>query len=81
MIGLGEEKEEIVETLKDLKNVEIDVVTIGQYLQPTKKHHFVQKYYTPEEFDEFKKIGEDIGIQRILSGPLVRSSYHASEVL
>lgn len=81
MIGLGEEKEEIVETLKDLKNVEIDVVTIGQYLQPTKKHHFVQKYYTPEEFDEFKKIGKDIGIQHILSGPLVRSSYHASEVL
>lgn len=81
MIGLGEEKEEIVETLKDLKNVEIDVVTIGQYLQPTKKHHFVQKYYTPEEFDEFKKIGKDIGIQHILSGPLVRSSYRASEVL
>lgn len=81
MIGLGEEKEEIVETLKDLKNVEIDIVTIGQYLQPTKKHHFVQKYYTPEEFDEFKKIGEENGIQHILSGPLVRSSYHASEVL
>ncbi len=81
MIGLGEEKDEIVETLRDLKNVEVDVVTIGQYLQPTKKHHFVQKYYTPEEFDEFKKIGEDIGIQHILSGPLVRSSYHASEVL
>jgi len=81
MIGLGEEKDEIAETLRDLKNVEVDVITIGQYLQPTKKHHFVQKYYTPEEFDEFKKIGEDIGIQHILSGPLVRSSYHASEVL
>jgi lipoic acid synthetase len=81
MIGLGEEKDEIVETLRDLKNVQVDVVTIGQYLQPTKKHHVVQKYYTPEEFDEFKKIGEDIGIQHILSGPLVRSSYHASEVL
>lgn len=81
MLGLGEKKEEIVQTLKDLKDVNVDVVTIGQYLQPTKKHHFVQKYYTPEEFDEFKKIGEDIGIKYVISGPLVRSSYNAAEVL
>ena len=81
MVGLGEEKQEIIQTLKDLNATGIDVVTIGQYLQPTKKHHFVQKYYTPEEFDEFRKLGEDIGINHILSGPLVRSSYHASEIL
>lgn len=81
MVGLGEEKEEIAKTLNDLKNVNIDIVTIGQYLQPTKKNLFVQKYYTPEEFDEFKKIGEDIGIKHVISGPLVRSSYHASEIL
>jgi lipoic acid synthetase len=81
MLGLGEEKQEIIQTIKDLNTTGVDVVTIGQYLQPTKKHHFVQKYYTPEEFDEFRKLGEDIGINHVLSGPLVRSSYHASEIL
>lgn len=81
MLGLGEDKEEIIQTLKDLKVVGVDVVTIGQYLQPTRKHHFVQRYYTPEEFDEFRKLGEDIGIKHVLSGPLVRSSYHAGEIL
>ncbi len=81
MLGLGEDKEEIIQTLKDLKVVGVDVVTIGQYLQPARKHHFVQRYYTPEEFDEFRKLGEDIGIKHVLSGPLVRSSYHASEIL
>lgn len=81
MVGLGEEKEEIAKTLNDLKNVNVDIVTIGQYLQPTKKNLFVQKYYTPEEFDEFKKIGEDIGIKHVISGPLVRSSYHAGDIL
>ncbi len=81
MVGLGEEQEEIIQTLKDLKGANVDIVTLGQYLQPTKRHHFVQKYYLPEEFNEFKKIGEDIGIKHVVSGPLVRSSYHASEVL
>jgi len=80
MLGLGEEKQEIIQTLKDLNATGIDVVTIGQYLQPTKKHHFVQKYYTPKEFDEFRDLGEDIGIKHILSGPLIRSSYHADEI-
>ncbi len=81
MVGFGEKIEEIVQTLKDLKATSIDIVTIGQYLQPTKKHHFVQKYYTPEEFDEFKRIGEDLGIHHVISGPLVRSSYHADEMV
>lgn len=81
MLGLGENEEEIKETLKDLKNVGVDIVTIGQYLQPTKRHITVQKYYTPEEFKKIKEIGESMGVKFIFSGPLVRSSYHASEIL
>ncbi len=81
MLGLGEKEEEIKEALKDLKNAGVDIVTIGQYLQPTKRHISVQKYYTPEEFKKFKEIGESMGIKYIFSGPLVRSSYHASEIL
>jgi lipoic acid synthetase len=80
MVGLGEEENEIIETLADLQKTGVDVITIGQYLQPTKKHHFVQKYYTPEQFARLKKTGEDIGIKHVISGPLVRSSYHASEI-
>ena len=80
MLGLGEDKEEIIQTLKDLNAVGVDIVTIGQYLQPTRKHHFVQKYYTPKEFDEVRDLGEEIGIKHVLSGPLVRSSYHADEI-
>jgi lipoic acid synthetase len=80
MIGLGEEKQEIIETLTDLHANGVDIVTIGQYLQPTKKHHFVQKYYTPEEFAEFKDLGEKMGFKHVISGPLVRSSYRASEI-
>ena len=80
MVGLGEEIQEIVKTLADLRKADIDIITIGQYLQPTKKHHSVQKYYTPEEFEYLKKSGEDMSIKHVLSGPLVRSSYHASEL-
>lgn len=81
MVGLGEEEKEIVQILEDLRGTNVDIVTIGQYLQPTKRHHVVQKYYTPEEFNRFKEIGEEMGIKHVLSGPLVRSSYHASEIL
>lgn len=80
MLGLGEKRSEVIETLKELKESGVDIITIGQYLQPTKKHHYVQKYYTPEEFDEFKKIGEEFGVKYVISGPLVRSSYHAAEI-
>jgi len=80
MVGLGEEEREIIQTLEDLKDTQVDIVTIGQYLQPTRRHHFVQKYYTPDEFNKLKKIGIDIGIRHMVSGPLVRSSYHASDV-
>ncbi|MEO0216486.1 MAG: lipoyl synthase, partial [candidate division WOR-3 bacterium] len=81
MLGLGEEENEIIETLRDLKNARVDIVTIGQYLQPTRRHIVVKKYYTPVEFNKFKKIGEEMGIKYVISGPLVRSSYHASEVI
>ncbi|MGB7055859.1 MAG: lipoyl synthase [bacterium] len=81
MVGLSEEKEEITETLRDLKEVGVDIVTIGQYLQPTRKHIPVQKYYSPAEFAELKRVGQDIGIKYVISGPLVRSSYHAAEIL
>ena len=81
MVGLGEENEDIAETLRDLKKDGVDIVTIGQYLQPTKKHIPVQKYYSPAEFAELKRVGQDIGIKYVISGPLVRSSYHAAEIL
>jgi lipoic acid synthetase len=80
MIGLGEEQEEIVATLRDLQKIGVDIVTIGQYLQPTRKHIPVQKYYSPTDFAAYKKAGQDIGIEHMISGPLVRSSYHASDI-
>ncbi len=79
MIGLGETSEEIIETMDDLRANNVDIMTIGQYLQPTKKHLKVLKYYTPEEFAEFKQIALEKGFSHCESGPLVRSSYHADE--
>lgn len=79
MIGLGETKEEIIETMDDLRAHDVDIMTIGQYLQPTKKHLKVKKYYTPEEFAELKEIAMTKGFSHCESGPLVRSSYHADE--
>ncbi|MCK5391647.1 MAG: lipoyl synthase [Deltaproteobacteria bacterium] len=80
MVGLGEEIEEILETLHDLKNAGCDIVTIGQYLQPTIDHLPVSKFYHPLEFDSLKAYGENIiGIPHIEAGPLVRSSYHAEK--
>lgn len=79
MVGLGETTEEIIQTMRDLKNVDCDILTIGQYLQPAIKRLKVEKYYTPEEFAEFKRIGLEMGFRYVESGPLVRSSYHAHE--
>jgi lipoyl synthase len=79
MIGLGETKEEIMEAMDDLRTNDVDIITIGQYLQPTKKHLKVQKYYSPEEFNELKEIALSKGFSHCESGPLVRSSYHADE--
>ena len=79
MVGLGETKEEIVEAMDDLRENHVDILTIGQYLQPTKKHLKVQKYWHPNEFAELKEIALSKGFSHCESGPLVRSSYHADE--
>lgn len=77
MLGLGEFEEEVIETLADLRKANVDIVTIGQYLQPTVSHLPVQEFVTPEQFEKFKTIGLEMGFRYIESGPLVRSSYHA----
>ena len=80
MVGLGEDYDEIIDTLKDLRNIDCDIITIGQYLQPTIDHIPVSKFYHPTEFESLKEYGEKIiGIPHIESGPLVRSSYHAEK--
>lgn len=81
MIGLGETFEQIEETLLDLKNVGCDIVTIGQYIQPSKEHLEVSKYYTPEEYDILRALADKIGIKHHQIGPLVRSSYRAAELI
>ena len=79
MLGLGEKKVEVVQTLRNLAENGIDVVTIGQYLQPTRKHLPVQRFVHPDEFMEYKEIGYNLGIDYVESGPLVRSSYHSEK--
>ncbi len=79
MLGLGETKEEIIQTLDDLRAHDVDIVTLGQYLQPSKKHLKVEKYWTPQEFLELKDIALEKGFKHCESGPMVRSSYHADE--
>lgn len=81
IIGLGETFEQIEQTLIDLKNVGCDIVTIGQYIQPSKQHLEVAKYYTPEEYDGLKALAQKAGIKNYQIGPLVRSSYRASELV
>ena len=80
MVGFGETKEQIISTMKDLRSSEVEILTVGQYLQPSYNHVEIKKYYTPEEFNEFKKNGLKLGFINVVSGPLVRSSYHAEEV-
>ena len=77
--GMGEEFEEIVDTMKDLRGVGCDLLTIGQYLLPSEAHVPIARYYTPSEFQQLKVIGESLGFKHVASGPLVRSSYHADE--
>ena len=79
MLGLGETEEEIIQTIRDLRSVGANILTMGQYLQPTSKHLPVIKYVTPEKFSWFKKIAEPMGFVYVASGPLVRSSYRAGE--
>ena len=80
MLGLGEERDEVLQVLDDMREANIDILTMGQYLQPSKKHHPVMKFWTPEEFDDLKYIAEKKGFGMVASGPLVRSSFHADEV-
>ncbi|KAH7421301.1 hypothetical protein KP509_13G050100 [Ceratopteris richardii] len=79
MLGLGENDDEIKQTLEDLRSIDVDVVTFGQYLQPTPLHLTVKEYVTPEKFNFWKEYGESIGFRYVASGPLVRSSYRAGE--
>lgn len=79
MIGLGETEEEIVKTMEDLRKVDTDILTFGQYLRPTKKHLPVVEYVTPEKFAYYEKLGMEMGFKYVASGPLVRSSYKAGE--
>ncbi len=79
MVGLGETFDEVVETMGDLVSWGVDILTIGQYLQPSKQHMPIDRYYTPEEFAQLKRIGLDMGFKWVESGPLVRSSYHAEQ--
>jgi lipoic acid synthetase len=77
MLGLGETKEEVLQTIKDLHDNGCDVITIGQYLQPTQRHLPVQRFVHPDEFAEYRNAGYELGLDYIESGPLVRSSYHS----
>ncbi len=79
MLGLGELKEEVIQTMQDLRDSEVDVITIGQYLQPSKKHLQVQRFVHPDEFKELREIGYEMGFDYVESGPLVRSSYHSDK--
>ncbi|PIQ33521.1 MAG: lipoyl synthase [Bacteroidetes bacterium CG18_big_fil_WC_8_21_14_2_50_41_14] len=79
MVGLGEQPTEVIETLRDMRSVGVQVVTIGQYLQPTKKHLMVKEFVTPEQFQEYKMAGLDMGFRFVESSPLVRSSYRAEK--
>lgn len=77
MLGLGEEIDEVVEVMRDMRTHDVEMLTLGQYLQPSKHHLPVERYVTPEEFDDLYKVGMELGFKHVASGPMVRSSYHA----
>ena len=79
MLGLGEEKDEVFRTIEDIRNADVDVITLGQYLQPTRNHLPVKKFITPEEFEEFGEFARSLGFRHVESSPLLRSSYHAEK--
>lgn len=80
MVGLGETREEVIEVMKDLREADCDLLTIGQYLQPSSWHHPVVRFISPEEFSEYEKIGKDMGFAAVASAPLVRSSFNAAQL-
>jgi lipoic acid synthetase len=81
MLGLGERKDEILKTMDQLRKADVDVLTLGQYLQPTPNHLAIERYVTPDEFDTYRQKGLDKGFLEVVSGPLIRSSYRAEQVL
>ncbi|MCY7277919.1 MAG: lipoyl synthase, partial [Phormidesmis sp. CAN_BIN44] len=80
MVGLGETDAEVRQVIRDLRDVNCDILTIGQYLQPTQKHLGVQSFVAPDQFDAWRDYGEAIGLLQVVSSPLTRSSYHAEQV-
>ena len=76
---MGETVEEVTQTMEDLRAVDCDLLTVGQYLRPSAKHHPIDRFYTPAEFEEIRQAGLAMGFKHVASGPLVRSSYHADE--
>jgi lipoic acid synthetase len=79
MLGLGETEDEVIQTMQDLRTANVDIVTIGQYLQPSKKHLPVKEFIHPEQFAKYEVIGKELGFRHVESGPLVRSSYKAAK--
>jgi lipoic acid synthetase len=80
MLGLGEERQEVLQVMADLREVSCDLLTLGQYLQPSGRHHPVVRFIPPEEFEELRLQGEELGFKGVFSAPLVRSSFHAAEI-
>lgn len=81
MVGLGESMDEVTEVMREMRERDVDILTLGQYLPPSKRHYPLHRYYTPEEFEELKEIGYRLGFGHVESGPMVRSSYHAGDQL
>jgi lipoic acid synthetase len=79
MLGLGETRDELLQVMRDMRAHDIDMITLGQYLQPSREHLPVERFVHPDEFDEFARIAEELGFKSVASGPLVRSSYHADK--
>jgi lipoic acid synthetase len=79
MLGLGETMDEVLQVMRDLRASHVDILTLGQYLRPSKNHLPIIRYIPPEEFSEYKRLGREMGFQHVEAGPLVRSSYHADE--
>jgi lipoic acid synthetase len=79
MVGLGEERHEVLQVMDDLRSADVDFLTIGQYLQPTRKHHAVMRYVTPDEFDAYEKTAYAKGFLMVSASPMTRSSHHAGD--
>jgi lipoic acid synthetase len=79
ILGMGETIPEVLQTMRELREVDVDILTLGQYLRPSVNHHPLDRYYTPEEFSQLRDAGREMGYRHVESGPLVRSSYHAWE--